>query len=722
MRFKALEILEARKSVPVNVPSENVSEYFATNVFNDRSMRTFLGKEAYNAVKEAMEQGKTIDRDVADHIAAGMKRWAISKGASHYTHWFQPLTGSTAEKHDSFYEPEDGMAIEKFSGSSLVQQEPDASSLPSGGLRNTFEARGYTAWDPGSPAFIYENTSGKTLCIPTIFVSYNGEALDYKAPLLKSLNLVDKAATDVCRFFDPQVNKVSASLGIEQEYFLIDRAMYHARPDLVMSDRTLFGHAPAKGQQMEDHYFGSIPDRVFNFMYELEVEALKLGIPLKTRHNEVAPGQYECAPMFEEVNLAIDHNQLLMDLMEEVAHRHNFEVILHEKPFAGINGSGKHNNWSLITNTGINLLAPGKEPNENLQFLTFFINTIKAFHESADIIRASIASASNDHRLGANEAPPAIMSIFIGSTLTKVLEAFSKNEKASSTDEDKTINIFRVPEILVDNTDRNRTSPFAFTGNKFELRAVGSSSNSANAMTALNTAMASQLIEFKAKVDALIANGTETSHALIQVLKKELADAQPRLFEGNGYSDEWVVEAEKRGLSNIKTTPEALDAVVSNQAEKIFVQNGIFTLPELKARHEIFLEEYIKKLQIEGRLISDLTYTHILPAAIEYQTVVAGNINEIRAAGLDEDIIQPQVDLLRDLSKHIGEMKKLSDQMLQARKDANMLQNTKERAMAYCTGVKELFDQIRYHADKLEIMVDDQLWRLPKYREMLFIR
>lgn len=722
MRFKALEILEARKSVPVNVPSENVSEYFATNVFNDRSMRTFLGKEAYNAVKEAMEQGKTIDRDVADHIAAGMKRWAISKGASHYTHWFQPLTGSTAEKHDSFYEPEDGMAIEKFSGSSLVQQEPDASSLPSGGLRNTFEARGYTAWDPGSPAFIYENTSGKTLCIPTIFVSYNGEALDYKAPLLKSLNLVDKAATDVCRFFDPQVNKVAASLGIEQEYFLIDRAMYHARPDLVMSDRTLFGHAPAKGQQMEDHYFGSIPDRVFNFMYELEVEALKLGIPLKTRHNEVAPGQYECAPMFEEVNLAIDHNQLLMDLMEEVAHRHNFEVILHEKPFAGINGSGKHNNWSLITNTGINLLAPGKEPNENLQFLTFFINTIKAFHESADIIRASIASASNDHRLGANEAPPAIMSIFIGSTLTKVLEAFSKNEKASSTDEDKTINIFRVPEILVDNTDRNRTSPFAFTGNKFELRAVGSSSNSANAMTALNTAMASQLIEFKAKVDALIANGTETSDALIQVLKKELADAQARLFEGNGYSDEWVVEAEKRGLSNIKTTPEALDAVVSNQAEKIFVQNGIFTLPELKARHEIFLEEYIKKLQIEGRLISDLTYTHILPAAIEYQTVVAGNINELRAAGLDEDIIQPQVDLLRDLSKHIGEMKKLSDQMLQARKDANMLQNTKERAMAYCTGVKELFDQIRYHADKLEIMVDDQLWRLPKYREMLFIR
>lgn len=722
MRFKALEILEARKSVPVNVPSENVSEYFATNVFNDRSMRTFLGKEAYNAVKEAVEQGKTIDRDVADHIAAGMKRWAISKGASHYTHWFQPLTGSTAEKHDSFYEPEDGMAIEKFSGSSLVQQEPDASSLPSGGLRNTFEARGYTAWDPGSPAFIYENTSGKTLCIPTIFVSYNGEALDYKAPLLKSLNLVDKAATDVCRFFDPQVNKVAASLGIEQEYFLIDRAMYHARPDLVMSDRTLFGHAPAKGQQMEDHYFGSIPDRVFNFMYELEVEALKLGIPLKTRHNEVAPGQYECAPMFEEVNLAIDHNQLLMDLMEEVAHRHNFEVILHEKPFAGINGSGKHNNWSLITNTGINLLAPGKEPNENLQFLTFFINTIKAFHESADIIRASIASASNDHRLGANEAPPAIMSIFIGSTLTKVLEAFSKNEKASSTDEDKTINIFRVPEILVDNTDRNRTSPFAFTGNKFELRAVGSSSNSANAMTALNTAMASQLIEFKAKVDALIANGTETSDALIQVLKKELADAQARLFEGNGYSDEWVVEAEKRGLSNIKTTPEALDAVVSNQAEKIFVQNGIFTLPELKARHEIFLEEYIKKLQIEGRLISDLTYTHILPAAIEYQTVVAGNINELRAAGLDEDIIQPQVDLLRDLSKHIGEMKKLSDQMLQARKDANMLQNTKERAMAYCTGVKELFDQIRYHADKLEIMVDDQLWRLPKYREMLFIR
>lgn len=722
MRFKALEIVEARKSVQVQVPSEKVTEFFAQNVFNDPAMKAFLSKEAYKAVKLAIEQGKTIDRDIADHIASGMKRWAISKGATHYTHWFQPLTGSTAEKHDSFYEPEDGMAVEKFSGSSLVQQEPDASSLPSGGLRNTFEARGYTAWDPSSPAFIYENTSGKTLCIPTIFVSYNGEALDYKAPLLKALHLVDQASTAVCQYFDKGVNKVTASLGIEQEYFLIDKAMYHARPDLVMSDRSLFGHAPAKGQQMEDHYFGSIPDRVFNYMYELEIEALKLGIPLKTRHNEVAPGQYECAPMYEEVNLAIDHNQLLMDLMEEVAHRHNFEVILHEKPFAGINGSGKHNNWSLITNTGVNLLAPGSDPESNLQFMTFFINVIHAFHKNADILRASIASASNDHRLGANEAPPAIMSIFVGSTLTKVLDAFSKDEKRQKDKKDKTLSFTRIPEILLDNTDRNRTSPFAFTGNKFEFRAVGSSDNSANAMTALNAAVGAQLLLFKKEVDALIAKGEKKNDAIASVLKRLLEEARPRLFEGNGYSEEWAKEAAKRGLSNLKTTPEALDAIISKQSEETFVSTGIFSKSELHARHEIFLENYIKKIQIEGRLINDLCYTHILPAAIEYQTTVAGNVNELRAAGLTKEEIGAQLDLLKSLSAHINAIKKFVDQMVEERKKANKIEDSRKRALAYCNKVKPLFDQIRYHTDKLEITVDDALWKLPKYRELLFIK
>ncbi|MDA8885946.1 glutamine synthetase III, partial [Bacteroidia bacterium] len=515
-------------------------------------MRDFLSKEAYESVSASINNGKTINRKMAEHVAAGMKRWALSKGASHYTHWFQPLTGSTAEKHDSFWEPKDGKAVEKFSAGALVQQEPDASSLPNGGLRNTFEARGYTAWDPSSPAFIHENTTGKTLCIPTVFVSYNGEALDYKAPLLKSVNLVNRSATDICKYFLKKVTSCTASLGIEQEYFLVDEAMFNARPDLVMTGRTLLGHAPAKGQQMDDHYFGSIPDRVFNYMYEVEIEAAKLGIPLKTRHNEVAPGQYECAPMFEEVNLAIDHNQLLMDLMDEIAHKHHFRVLFHEKPFAGINGSGKHNNWSLITNTGVNLLSPGTDPNSNLLFLTIFINTIKALHDNADIIRASIASASNDHRLGANEAPPAIISAFIGSKLTEVLNAFLEDGTANDDNDRKSINIDKIPEILRDNTDRNRTSPFAFTGNKFELRAVGSSTNSAQPMTALNTAVANQLIKFKAAVDNGIANGGDQKKIIVAELKKALVSAQSILFEGNNYSDEWATEAEKRGLSNIK--------------------------------------------------------------------------------------------------------------------------------------------------------------------------
>lgn len=720
MRFDAIRAAQNREIREHENSKNSIPELFGINVFNDDAMRNVLSKDAYKSVQLSIKEGKSINRELAGHVAAGLKRWAIEKGATHYTHWFQPLTGATAEKHDSFYDPDNGRAIEKFSGDNLVQQEPDASSLPNGGLRNTFEARGYTAWDPSSPAFIYENTSGKTLCIPTVFVSYNGEALDYKAPLLKSLNIIDKAATAVCKYFDTKVTSCKASLGIEQEYFLVDEALFNARPDLIMCGRTLIGHAPAKGQQMDDHYFGSIPDRVFNYMSDFEMEALKLGIPLKTRHNEVAPGQYECAPMFEEINLAIDHNQLLMDLMDEVARRHGFRVLFHEKPFAGINGSGKHNNWSLITNTGVNLLAPGDNPDSNLLFLTIFINTIKAVHDSSDIIRASIASSSNDHRLGANEAPPAIISVFIGSTLTKVLDAFAADEKSNSDSSGRSIMIDKIPEIIADNTDRNRTSPFAFTGNKFELRAVGSNTNSAQPMTALNAAVGSQLIEFKNSVDARIEKGAKKRDAIVAELKSVLSASRKILFEGNNYSDDWAAEAEKRGLKNIKNTPEALHAYVSDQAHKIFVNNNIFTAEELEARLEIMYEDYTKKIQIEGRMLGELVYQYVIPPAVNYMNMLADNALALKDLGIKAGATQKA--LLEEIAMHVDEAKRLTDAMTEERKKANNMDDMENMAVAYNKNVKEAFDGIRKHVDKLERLIDDQLWELPKYRELLFIK
>ncbi|MCB9245320.1 MAG: glutamine synthetase III [Flavobacteriales bacterium] len=722
MRFKAIEIAQERPYRKVDLSGHRIAEIFASNVFTEEVMRSYLSKEALKAIKNA-RNGEKISREYADQIAAGMKAWAMEKGASHFTHWFQPLTGSTAEKHDSFFEPQDGKAVTKFSGNDLVQQEPDASSLPSGGLRNTFEARGYTAWDPSSPVFVYENTSGKTLCIPTVFVSYNGEALDYKAPLLKSLALLDSAATAVSQYFDPAVETVQGSLGIEQEYFLVDRALYTQRPDLIMCGRTLFGYSAAKNQQMEDHYFGSIPDRVFNYMYELEIEAHKLGIPLRTRHNEVAPGQYECAPQFEEINLAVDHNQLLMDLMDEVAAKHGFKVLLHEKPFMGINGSGKHNNWSMVTNTGVNLLSPGNDPDSNLSFLTFFINTIKAVCDHADLLRASIASASNDHRLGANEAPPAIISIFIGSTLTKVLNALEQDRKSDSGNGGKTISIAKIPEIMVDNTDRNRTSPFAFTGNKFELRAVGSSQNSASPMTALNTAVANQLIIFKQEVDALIeSENLSKEQAIIRVLRKDLIASKKVLFEGNGYSQEWVEEAERRGLANIKDTPSALAAMISPSTVEMMERHGILSATELHARYEIQLEDYHKKIQIEGRLIDDMAYTRIFPPTVRYQSQLAQAIAQMKQAGMSDEDLKQHVEILEEVNGHFRKLKILVDEMVEERKKANKIESSVEKCLAYCNNVKSRFDDIRYHADKLERLIDDNMWEFPKYRELLYIK
>jgi glutamine synthetase len=723
MRFQAIQTAQSRKISKVKTDVSDIPNLFGSLVFGPDAMKEYLGKEAYRAVNDSIKTGLPLHRDIAQKIADGMKQWALEKGATSFSHWFQPLTGLTAEKHDSFYEVWGGKAIEKFSAGSLVQQEPDASSLPSGGLRNTFEARGYTAWDPSSPAFIMEKASGKTLCIPTIFVSYHGEALDYKAPLLKTMALLNKAATQVCNYFDKNVTHVGASLGIEQEYFLVDKALYDARPDLVMTGRTVFGHAPAKGQQMDDHYFGAIPARVFNFMYDLELESMKLGIPLRTRHNEVAPGQYECAPMFEEINLAVDHNQLLMDLMEEIGRKHGFKSIVHEKPFAGINGSGKHNNWSLITNTGVNLLSPGSNPNSNLQFLTFFINTIKAFHDSAPILRASIASASNDHRLGANEAPPAIMSAFIGSTLTKVLNDFKSNKKTTEkASNNEVISIHNLPEILKDNTDRNRTSPFAFTGNKFEFRAVGSSENCGRPMIALNAAVANQLIQFKKDVDALVAKKKKTEDAIFEVLKGYLKSSEKVLFEGNGYSDEWAAEAEKRGLQNVKNSVDSLDAYLSKMAEDIFVKNGIFTKEELHARYEIKLEDYIKKIQIEGRIMDELVYTHIMPAALHYQKRLADTINSMLASGANKASTKGLSEILNEVATHTNALKASTDKMVDERRKANTIDDAKKKAQTYCNKVKGLFDEIRLHADKLEHLIDDDLWKLPKYREILFVR
>ena len=725
-RFSAIEQATNRKPVLFNQSDKQISSYFGTNVFGYDAMKAFLSEEAFNSVNDAIVKGTSIERKMAEQVAAGMKAWAMSKGVTHYTHWFQPLTGTTAEKHDGFFEPsENGRAVEKFGGNQLVQQEPDASSFPSGGIRNTFEARGYTAWDPTSPAFIW----GKTLCIPTIFISYTGEALDYKTPLLKSLHALDNAATKVCQYFDKNVTKVHATLGWEQEYFLIDQALFNARPDLMLTGRALFGHAPAKGQQLEDHYFGSIPDRVNAFMREFEMESLLLGIPVTTRHNEVAPNQFECAPIFEECNLANDHNLLLMDLMEKIARKHNFRVLLHEKPFAGVNGSGKHNNWSLSTNTGVNLLAPGKNPKSNLQFLTFFVNTIKAIHDNADLLRAAIASAGNDHRLGANEAPPAIISAFIGSQLSSVLDDLEKNIKAGKmTPQDKTelkLNIGKIPQILLDNTDRNRTSPFAFTGNKFEFRAVGSSANCGSAMIVLNTIMAKQLKEFKKSVDARIDKGEAKDEAILKELQVLIKQSKKIRFEGNGYGDEWVKEAEKRGLSNLKDTPRALQVWHDKKVAKLFEEMGVLSERELDARREIEFENYVLKIQIESRLMGDLTQNHFIPAVVEYQNKLISNVQgliSILGEKAGKESAKAQMQLIQEISLHMNKMKAASDAMLQQRKLANKIEDVEKKALAYCDKVKSHFEDIRYHADKLELLVEDELWPLPKFRELLFTR
>jgi glutamine synthetase len=725
IRFKALEIIENRGLKKSTTENKNVSEIFGNHVFNAKAMRKYLPKDTYKSVFHAMEAGEKISRKVADEVAEGMKTWALDFGVTHYTHWFQPLTGSTAEKHDSFFEVKNGEAIEKFSGGALVQQEPDASSFPSGGIRSTFEARGYTAWDPGSPAFLMFTQAGLTLCIPTIFISYTGEALDYKAPLLKALHFMESVSAEICRYFDPKVKTAAATLGVEQEYFLVDSALFNARPDLMLTGRTLIGHAPAKGQQLEDHYFGSIPERVHAFMVDFEKEAYLLGIPLRTRHNEVAPAQYECAPQFEHVNMAVDHNQLLMDIVDRVAKRHHLEVLLHEKPFAGINGSGKHCNWSIGTDTGVNLLSPGETPVSNLQFLTFFINIIKAVHDHADLLRASIASAANDHRLGANEAPPAIISIFIGNQLTRVLNEL-EGAKITKSKSDNIlaalkINIPRVPEITLDNTDRNRTSPFAFTGNKFEFRAVGSSSNTASAMIVLNTIVGNQLKIFKAELDAQLKTGTPKDQAIVKILKGYIKSSKTILFEGNNYSDEWKQMAKRRKLQNIPTSPEAIDAYVTDESIKLFESNHIYTKRELHARHEILLETYSKQLQIESRILGEMALSHVLPASIEYQNELLINYSQLKDSGFEQEA-EENKSYIAMLSRHINELRKLVFEMIEARKKANNLEDARETALSYCHEVKPYFEKIRYHADKLELYVDDKLWPLPKYRELLFVR
>ncbi len=727
LRVKAINDLSTKSPVVMD-ESQKITAIFGENVFKLQTAREFLSDEAYKSLTGSIKGGKKIDRAVANQIAAGLRQWAELKGVTHYTHWFQPLTGSSAEKHDSFFTIKgDGTSIEQFEGDALIQQEPDASSFPSGGIRATFEARGYTAWDPSSPPFIMEIETGKTLCIPTIFVSYTGETLDYKAPLLKSLEAMNKAAVDVCNYFDKNVTKVIATLGWEQEYFVIDEALANARPDLVMSGRTVFGHPPAKGQQLEDHYFGSIPERIYAFMRDYETESYKLGIPLRTRHNEVAPSQFECAPIFEEVSVAVDHNTLLMDIMDRVARRHKLRVLLHEKPFAGINGNGKHNNWSMSTDTGVNLLAPGKTPKTNLMFLTFFVNTIKAVHDYADVLRASIASAGNDHRLGANEAPPAIISVFIGEYLTKVLADIKERVGAKFDEQDEAIlklDLHRsIPELLLDNTDRNRTSPFAFTGNKFEFRAVGSAANCASAMTALNTIMAETLKKFKKEVDTLIEKGEKKEIAIMHVIREYIVSSEKILFEKDGYSEEWAKEAEKRGLANVKATPLALDAMVTDKAKHLFESNNVLTHVELEARHEIELEKYIKKVQIEARIMGELCTSHILPPAIKYQNTLIRNILGIKEIGLKEPAFSNQRSILERISEHISEISVQVSQMIEARKKANVLTDTRAKAIAYCDDVKgAYFDKIRYHVDKLEVLVDDSEWLLPKYREILFLR
>ena len=725
-RVLAMHEVVNRTPVSINKIDQQVSQYYGSDVFGLDAMREYLSEEAFNSIQNSINKGTIVERKMADQVAACMKAWAQSKGVTHFTHWFQPLSGATAEKHDGFFEPiEGGRAIERFSGNALVQQEPDASSFPNGGIRNTFEARGYTAWDPTSPAFIW----GQTLCIPTIFISYTGESLDFKTPLLKSLHALDKAATDVCQYFDKNVTKVIATLGWEQEYFLIDSALYNIRFDLQQTGRTLFGHAPAKGQQLEDHYWGSIPERVAAFMRDFEYESHLLGIPVRTRHNEVAPAQFECAPVFEETNLAVDHNLLLMDVMEKVAIRHNFRVLLHEKPYAGVNGSGKHNNWSLATNNGKNLLSPGKTPKTNLQFLTFFINTVMAVYEHADLLRASIASANNDHRLGANEAPPAIMSVFLGQQLSKVLDDLEKSVHGGKmSPEEKTalkMNIGRIPDILLDNTDRNRTSPFAFTGNKFEFRAVGSSANCGGPMTVLNAIVSEQLVTFKKEVDSLIDKKIEKDEAIFQVLKKYIIASKRIRFEGNGYGEEWKAEAKKRGLNNIPTTPGALEAMISKKSLHMFESQGILSHREQEARYEISLETYTKKIQIESRIMADMVNNQIIPAALNYQKSLVDNVSgmkQILSVNEFKIVAETHLSLIKEISERVSIIKKAATDMTEARKKANNLDNAKKQAHAYCDKVKPFFDTIRYNVDKLENIVDDAIWPLPKYREMLYLR
>jgi glutamine synthetase len=727
LRFKAVEEAQNRPAIKVEIPAGKVTDFYGSNIFNDEVMRAMLSPEAYMKVTVAIKSGDKIDREIADEVAAAMKSWAVSKGATHYTHWFQPLTGGSAEKHDAFFDITfDGKAVEKFKGSALTQQEPDASSFPSGGIRATFEARGYTAWDPSSPAFIMYNEAGTgTLCVPSIFVSYTGELLDSKSPLLKSLSALDNAATNVAIIFDRHVEKVSATLGLEQEYFLVDKSLFNARPDLMMAGRTVFGHPPAKGQQLEDHYFGSIPPRVNAFMVDFEFEALKLGIPVRTRHNEVAPAQFEAAPTFEEVNLACDHNILLMDLMRKIARKHNFEVLFHEKPFAGINGSGKHNNWSLGTDTGVNLLGPSTKPKESLRFVTFLVNVIKAVHDNADLLRASIATTGNEHRLGANEAPPAIISIFLGSQMTKVLEDLENKQIVSIEKGENAyikLGLNRIPSILLDNTDRNRTSPFAFTGNKFEFRAVGGSANSAQPMMILNTIVANQLLKFRVDYDTeMTEHEGKKEEVIVKILKGYIKDSKKILFEGNGYSDEWKEEAARRGLSNIASTPEALKAYLKKDYIEIFERLGILTEREFHARYEIELENYIKKIQIESRVIGDLAMNHVVSTAVKYQAQLVLTARALKEMELLREA-EPVIKIIREISERVTEISLKVDEMTEARKKANNVEDIEEKARLYSTEVKHFFEEIRYNVDKLEILIDDEDWPLVKYRELLYIR
>lgn len=724
LRFKALEKIAQQEHVAFS-PTMNRLDSFAANVFDERKLQNYLSKPAFKEMMLAIKKGTQISRSLAEQIAQSMKLWALEKGATHYTHWFQPLTGATAEKHESFLDfAKDGSAISALDGSQLVQQEPDASSFPSGGIRNTFEARGYTAWDPTSPAFLF----GKTLCIPTIFVSYTGEALDYKTPLLRSISAVDHASTEICKFFDKNVSKVIPTLGWEQEYFLVDRMLVASRPDLILTGRTLLGHGSAKGQQLDDHYFGSIPTRMLSFMNELEEECMLLGIPVKTRHNEVAPSQFELAPIFEEVNLSVDHNALLIDVMKRTAEKHNLEVLFHEKPFAGINGSGKHNNWSLATNTGVNLLSPGKTPMSNLQFLTFFVNTIAAVHQHQNLLCASMMSASNDHRLGANEAPPTIMSVFIGKQLTKVLNDLTQVSEGKLSPQEKTdlkLNVVgKIPEILLDNTDRNRTSPFAFTGNKFEFRAVGSKANCAKPMTVLNTIVANQLQAFKEKVDALMDKDAKMKKddAIFNELRDLIKQISPVLFEGDGYSENWIKDAKKRGLNQATNTPEALKAYVTEESIALFGDQNVLGKRELEARFNVDLEQYTLALQIEGRTLGDLARNHIIPTAINYLNTLIENVKGLKEIYGDEfkDKAKEQMLLIERISSHISEINSGVNDMIDKRKKANLITDDLKKALAYCDQVKPCFETIRYHCDKLELLVDNSLWPLAKYRELLF--